>query len=156
MTSFVLVDISRTMLGVAPFPFGQEIVERSFHRQGKGLSVGFLARHPRRRFRSGDRVVSVLFLTREARASLRIERGRGMVRAGNRDDVQAERTSGTEGRGTQWRPRAGAFIERQTGGRHQSIRARAKQRRLVANMMVVSTSVAVLALAAVFYQLLTR
>jgi hypothetical protein len=70
--------------------------------------------------------------------------------------VQTQRTKGTEAEAARWRPRAGAFIDRQTGGRHQSIRARARQRRLVANAMVLSSSVAVLALAAVFYQLLTR
>jgi hypothetical protein len=70
--------------------------------------------------------------------------------------VQVQERPGGESEGARWRPRAGAFIDRQTGGRHESIRARAKRRRLVANAIVVSTSVAVLALAAVFHQLLTR
>ena len=57
---------------------------------------------------------------------------------------------------TRWQPRAGAFIERQTGGRHQTIRAQAKRRRLIANAVVVSSTVAVLALTGAFYLLLSR
>jgi hypothetical protein len=55
-----------------------------------------------------------------------------------------------------WRPRPGELIARQTGGRYERIRAQAKRRRFVANAIVVSSTVAVLALAAVFNLLLSR
>lgn len=55
-----------------------------------------------------------------------------------------------------WRPRAGAFVERHTGGRYETIRAKAKRRRLVANAIVVSSTAAVLLLAVLFHALLTR
>jgi hypothetical protein len=54
------------------------------------------------------------------------------------------------------RARAGAAGARHVGGRYESIRVKAKRRRLVANAIVLSTTVAVLAMAAAFYLLLSR
>lgn len=54
------------------------------------------------------------------------------------------------------RPRAGTFVRRSTGGRIETIRAEAKRRRLRANLIVVVSSAAVLAMAVVFHALLTR
>jgi hypothetical protein len=69
--------------------------------------------------------------------------------------MQTQNTSTNESRGS-WQPRAGAFVERQTGGRHEQIRAQARRRRLIANAIVISSTVAVLAMAAVFNMLLSR
>lgn len=55
-----------------------------------------------------------------------------------------------------WRPQAGASISRHTGGRHGEIRHAARRRRFIANAIVVSSTVAVLAMAAVFNVLLSR
>ena len=54
------------------------------------------------------------------------------------------------------RPRGGTIVARPAGGRYESIRAQAKRRRFVANAIVVSTTGAVLARAAVFDILLAR
>jgi len=52
--------------------------------------------------------------------------------------------------------KASAGGARHVGGRYESIRVKAKRRRLVANAIVLSTTAAVLAMAAAFYLLLSR
>jgi hypothetical protein len=80
---------------------------------------------------------------------------RGIVRAGRMDAVEIEEKPRNES-SARWQPRAGAFIERETGGRHGRIRAEARRRRFIANAIVISSTVAVLAMAAVFNMLLSR
>jgi hypothetical protein len=56
-----------------------------------------------------------------------------------------------------WRaPSVAPVVERHTGGRYEDIRAKARRRLLVANVIVVVSTVAVLGLAVFFHALLTR
>jgi hypothetical protein len=66
--------------------------------------------------------------------------------------VQPEPASGREA----WKPPVGERVRRHAGARYESLKAEARRRRLVANAIVVGSTAAVLALAAVFNALLSR
>lgn len=74
---------------------------------------------------------------------------------GDNFGMDTQRISGNEERGTRLLPGFGAPPRRQ-GGRWESIRAKAKRRRRLANAVVIGTTVAVVALAALFNLVLSR
>jgi hypothetical protein len=77
-------------------------------------------------------------------------------RARSKTDVDTQGLPGSE-RDERWRPATlSPIVPRRHGGRWKSIRAEARRRRLVANALVLGTTGAVVALAALFNHLLSR